>query len=63
MFCQTAHYKSAGNAKPNSRQRLDKISFWEVFLNGRSLGIIETNYKWASSYWSARGAELREVSL
>jgi hypothetical protein len=27
---------------------------WEVFLNKRSLGIIETNWPWASRYWSQR---------
>ena len=37
---------------------------WEVFRNGRSLGIIESNYAFASKYWATRpGCELRPRNL
>lgn len=27
---------------------------WAVFINGKDIGIIETNYRYAASYWSDR---------
>lgn len=27
---------------------------WAVFMDGKYLGIVESNYTWASKYWSRR---------
>ncbi len=27
---------------------------WEVLMNGRSIGVVETNYAWAKAYWAER---------
>jgi len=27
---------------------------WKVYRNGRFTGIVETNFAWASAYWSRR---------
>ena len=32
---------------------------WKVYKNGKFLGVVETNWEWASKYWAGRkGCEL-----
>jgi hypothetical protein len=31
-----------------------KPTAWRVLKNGKDLGIIESNYSWASNYWRGR---------
>ncbi len=32
-------------------------------MNGKPIGIIESNYEWASKYWSSRCREGRKFTL
>lgn len=36
---------------------------FEVFRNGRSLGIIETNFVWAERYWGGRSTHADRFTL
>lgn len=36
---------------------------WEVMCNNKSIGIIETNYDWASKYWSSKCSKKNKYSL
>jgi hypothetical protein len=36
---------------------------WEVYLNGRSLGIVETNLAWAEPYWRGRCSKEKRYTL
>ena len=29
----------------------EKADSWSVFINGKDVGIVETNYEYASKYW------------
>jgi hypothetical protein len=36
---------------------------WRVFLNGKSIGIIETNFTWADPYWRSRCTSKKRYRL
>jgi len=38
-----------------------KNNMWEVWMKGKWIGIVETNYPWAVAYWTKRNAKLVQV--
>ncbi len=36
---------------------------WQVFMNGKFIGIEESNYPWASKYWASRNTKERRFTL
>jgi hypothetical protein len=36
---------------------------WRVFMNGKDLGIVESNFAWASVYWKSRCTDDRKFKL
>jgi hypothetical protein len=42
---------------------MNKATSWKVYKFGKFIGIIETNFVWASQYWESRsGCKLRPVN-
>ncbi len=36
---------------------------WRVFMNNKPIGILESNYDWASAYWKSRCTDERRFKL
>lgn len=39
------------------------VTAWKVYRNGKDLGIVESNYRYASQYWKSRATSDNKYKL